>query len=91
MIAGQQGNMTGIAALAAAAAATSKIASPATSTATVASTMAMTSGGQTIKVVQAGGNIMSTGKQTFSGKYFTSNTKLFLYSSRRIQNVSSEN
>merc|ERR1719507_2242937 len=26
----------------------------------------MTSGGQTIKVVQAGGNIMSTGKQTFS-------------------------
>ena len=74
MIAGQQGNMTGIAALAAAAAATSKIASPATSTATVASTMAMTSGGQTIKVVQAGGNIMSTGKQTFSAGELASET-----------------
>merc|ERR1712223_2322511 len=64
--AGQQGNMTGIAALAAAAAATSKIASPVTSS-TVASTMA-TSAGQTIKVVQAGGNVMTTGKHNLTGQ-----------------------
>ena len=58
--------MTGIAALAAAAAATSKIASPVTSS-TVASTMA-TSAGQTIKVVQAGGNVMTTGKHNLTGQ-----------------------
>jgi len=71
---GQQGNMTGIAALAAAAAATSKIASPVTSTTpsvaavTMASTSLTSAAGQTIKVVQAGGNLMSTGKQHLTGQ-----------------------
>merc|ERR1712223_946923 len=65
---GQQGNMTGIAALAAAAAATSKIASPVTSTAPAATMTATSATGQTIKVVQAGGNLMSTGKQHLTGQ-----------------------
>ena len=67
--------MTGIAALAAAAAATSKIASPVTSTTpsvaavTMASTSLTSAAGQTIKVVQAGGNLMSTGTKSSKSSF----------------------
>lgn len=65
----QAQNMSGIAALAAAAAATSKITSAGTGTTTVVSSA---NAGQTIKVVQAGGNIFTAGgKQFQSGQLAT--------------------
>lgn len=56
----QAGNMTGIAALAAAAAATSKITSAVSGTTSTAIS-SISSGGQTFKVVQAAGNMITAG------------------------------